>query len=102
MLHLIEPYRPAIAELCRKYRVSRLDLFGSATRPDFDPDKSDLDFLVRFDDLNFSDASRRYFGLIEDLERLLGRKVDLVSDRAIRNPYFRQEVDRTRVTLYAA
>ena len=102
MIGIIEQHRGALFDLCRRYGVRRLDLFGSAAKGTFDADASDLDFLVDFDNLTVHDAADRYFGLLNDLEDLFGRKVDLVSARAIRNPYFRQAVDRTRVTLYAA
>lgn len=102
MVDLIAKRRDQLAELCRKYNVARLDVFGSAVREDFDPARSDLDFLVDFNDFTIYNAADRFFDLLFDLEQLFGRKVDLVSDTAIRNPYFRQSVDRERVNLYAA
>ncbi len=102
MISLIEEHRAQLFSLCRKYDVRRLDLFGSAARGDFKPATSDLDFLVEFNDLSTQNAADRYLGLMLDLEDLFGRKVDLVSARAIRNPYFQQVVDRTRIPLYAA
>ncbi len=102
MLDLIEQHRAELFALCRRYGVRRLDLFGSAAREDFDPASSDLDFLVEFEDFTPENAADRYLGLLIDLEDLFGRKIDLVSAGAIRNPYFRQVVDATRVPLYAA
>jgi uncharacterized protein len=102
MIALIEQHREELLALCRQYGVRRLDLFGSATRDDFNVANSDLDFLVEFNNFTPDNAADRYFGMLEDLEDLFGRKVDLVSSRAIRNPYFRQVVDQTRVPLYAA
>jgi predicted nucleotidyltransferase len=99
---LIEQHRGRLLELCRKYDVRRLDLFGSAARGDFDSGASDLDFLVEFNNFTIHNAADRYFDLLFDLEVLFGRKVDLVSDKAIRNPYFRKSVDAERVNLYAA
>jgi predicted nucleotidyltransferase len=99
---LIEQHRSQLLELCHKYDVRRLDLFGSATRGDFDPINSDLDFIVEFNNFNVDNAADRYLGLLVDLEDLFGRRIDLVSYRAIRNPYFKQIVNDTRVTLYAA
>ncbi len=91
-----------LEQLCRRYLVRRLDLFGSATGPQFDPARSDLDFLVDY----LSEAKQHYadayFGVKEDLEALFGRHVDLVMASAIRSPYFREEVEETRVQLYAA
>jgi predicted nucleotidyltransferase len=102
MVDLIEQQRPKLLELCRKYDVRRLDIFGSAVRQDFNPKESDLDFLVQFNNFTIHNAADRYFDLLFDLEALFGRKVDLVSDLAIRNPYFRKAVDAERVNLYAA
>jgi hypothetical protein len=102
MLDLIESNLAQLVRLCQKYDVRRLDAFGSAVRGDFDPRRSDLDFLIQFNNLTIENAADRYFGLLDDLEALFGRKVDLVSDQAIKNPYFRQAVDQERVNLYAA
>jgi predicted nucleotidyltransferase len=102
VIKLIEQHRPQLLTLCRKYDVRRLDLIGSAAREDFDSSRSDLDFVVEFNNFTVENAADRYLGLMVDLEDLFKRKIDLVSYRAIRNPYFKQVVDNTRVTLYAA
>jgi predicted nucleotidyltransferase len=102
MLDLIEQRRPQILDLCRKYAVKRLELFGSAARGTFDPARSDLDFAVEFTDFTVANAADRFLGLLVDLEDLFGRKIDLVSYPAIRNPFFKQAVDQSRVSLYAA
>ncbi|WP_158923464.1 nucleotidyltransferase family protein [Acidisphaera sp. S103] len=81
---LIEQHRPEIALLCQSYGVRRLEVFGSAARStDFDPDRSDVDFLVDFARDSGLSALRQYFGFAEELERLLGRSVDLVERDAI-------------------
>ena len=87
---------------CRRFGVRRLDLFGSAATGRFDPESSDFDFLVEFESEHPLGAADRYFGLLEALEDIFAREVDLVVDRAIRNRFFRAEVDRTRKPLYAA
>ena len=91
-----------LSRLCREHGVRRLDLFGSAASDQFDPDGSDLDFLVEFIDVSPGTYADAYFGLLEGLEELFGRPVDLVVDTAIRNPYFRRSVEQTRSPLYAA
>jgi uncharacterized protein len=101
MIPLLKQHREEIAALCRKHGVRRLELFGSAARADFDPANSDVDFFYEFDG-DPSHLADRFFGLIEDLERLLGRKVDLVSSSDVHNPYFLQVANRHRITLYAA
>ncbi len=103
MQPLIEARRAEIQGLCRRLGIRRLDLFGSATSDAFDADTSDIDVLVEFDaDHTGFDYFGTYFTLKEGLERLLGRAVDLVSVTSIRNPYFRDQVMRTRQPLYAA
>ena len=94
-----------LAAICRRLNVRRLDLFGSATgrgRHPFDGDASDLDFVAEFDDPGNMGPADQFFGLLEALESLFGRKIDLVDGVAIRNPYFRQSVEATRETVYAA
>ena len=81
---LIDQRRPEIAALCRRYAVRRLAVFGSAARgTDFDPATSDADFLDDFDAPGEMSALRQFFGLAEELEALLGRKVDLAERKAV-------------------
>lgn len=102
MIALLEEKREQIAALCRRHRVQRLEAFGSAARGAFDAESSDLDFLVEFHPLGPGEGAEAYFGLLEDLESLFGRPVDLVMTRAIQNPYFLQAVESSREVLYAA
>ena len=102
MSPLIEQHRAQIEELCRKYRVKRLELFGSAARGEFDPSHSDVDFFYEFDPSDEEGLVDRFFGLSEDLQALLGVKVDLVSALYAKNPYFLEVANRNRITLYAA
>ncbi len=87
--------------MCRKYRVQRLDLFGSAVRPDYDPERSDLDFVVSFEPMGPAEYATAYLGLRDALERLFGRPVDLITEAALVNPYLRRTVDAERRTLFA-
>ena len=82
--------------------MRQLDLFGSAAAGNFDPERSDLDFLVLFRDLAPRDYARAYFGLREGLADLFERPVDLVTEAGLENPYLRRRVDAERVVLYAA
>lgn len=102
MQPLIEQYRQEISDLCRRFRVCRLELFGSAASAAFDPLTSDLDFLVSFEDLPLGQYADNYFGFAEALEELLQRPIDLVVSSAITNPYFLQAIAPTRALLYAA
>ncbi len=97
----VAQHREAIEELCRRYGVTKLDVFGSATRDDFDEARSDVDFLVEFDVVPGLRALRQYFGFKEDLEQLLGRPVDLV-EGTIENPFVLRSVEESREPLYAA
>jgi predicted nucleotidyltransferase len=99
---LIEEKRRELELICRRRKVQRIDLFGSAAGPAFDPVNSDLDFLVTFEALDPDSYADTYFGLLEDLQELFRRPVDLVVASAIRNPYFRQAVETTRTLVYAA
>ena len=75
MSPVLEPYRQQIEALCRRFYVRRLEVFGSALRDDFNPARSDVDFLVQFDaspDINLFEA---YFDLRQQLCELLGRPV---------------------------
>lgn len=97
---MIEQKRDALASLCRQFRVERLELFGSAAKGGFRPDSSDVDFLVTFADARPGNYADRYLGLLLALEQLFQRNVDLVTDRSIRNPYFRKAVDASRRLVY--
>jgi len=94
--------RDAIVDLCRRYGVVRLDVFGSAATGGFDPARSDVDFLVVFDPASPMSRFEAHFGLKEDLEALLGYPVDLVAPSALANPYFARSIEQTRHELYAA
>lgn len=103
MIPLIEDYLDAINALCREFGVLRLELFGSAATGRFDPERSDLDFIVEYPpDYEFGPWLKRYFEFKERLEDLFNRPVDLVMVDAMRNPYFIQSVDESRRLLYAA
>lgn len=101
MASVLDSHLDEIPDLCRRYGVSRLELFGSAAGDAFDAQRSDLDFLVEFD----ADSSRlfdRYFGLKESLEALYGRRIDLVSAGSLHNPYFIEAINKSRQLVYAA
>ena len=99
---LIQSRLAEMAELCVKHRVRRLALFGSATSEHFDPVTSDLDVLVEFQSMLPAPHADSYFGLMEDLQRLFGIPIDLVEPGSIRNPYVRQAIAETQVSLYDA
>lgn len=90
----------ALEQLCRRYRVRRLDLFGSAASRQGRTEASDLDILVEFEPLPPGAYADTYFGLLEALQQLFNRPVDLVVKSAIRNPYFLESVEATRTPIY--
>lgn len=102
MVHLVEEKRDEIARLCQRCGVRRLELFGSAAGEDFRGETSDLDFLVEFQPLKAGEYADAYFGLLEGLQQLFDRPVDLVMPRAVRNPYFLEALNQGRKLLYAA
>jgi predicted nucleotidyltransferase len=102
MINLIEGHRAKLDELCRRCHVRTLEIFGSAADGTFDPEKSDLDFLVEFLSLHPAEHADAYFGLLFGLEDLFCRKIDLLEAAAIRNPYLLKSVNKQRTVLYAA
>ena len=98
--HNVEISEQGIAEFCRKWRITEFALFGSVLRPDFRPD-SDIDVLITFG----RDAPWSLWDmddLSDELRQLLGREVDVVSKRALKNPFRRHEILTTRRVIYAA
>ncbi|MGB8226905.1 MAG: nucleotidyltransferase domain-containing protein [Sedimentisphaerales bacterium] len=102
MTQVIEQNRNKLTELCRKYCVSRLDVFGSAVAGDFDEQTSDIDFLVEFDKSVKQNRFDNFFALHEELQKLFKRPVDLVEPGGLKNPYFIDSVNQTRKKIYAA
>jgi predicted nucleotidyltransferase len=99
----LSKYEDELSNLCTVYGVKCLELFGSASRDDFDLEESDLDFLVEYADSHTTmGAFDRYFGLKEDLEQLFQRPVDLVEVKVIKNPYFRQATEQDNVLMAGA
>ncbi|MBI2813705.1 MAG: nucleotidyltransferase domain-containing protein [Opitutae bacterium] len=101
MIPLLHDKQTELTELCRKFGVERLYVFGSAASGEFSPLTSDIDFLVRLAGRQPTGAyADRYLNLADGLERLFGRRVDLVTEESVRNPHFRSEVETTRQLVY--
>lgn len=98
-MKLIEMNIDKIVALCKKYKVARLWVFGSILTPRFN-DQSDIDFSVIFHYDQIQDLFITFFDFIEELQLVLGRKVDLVDETAIKNPYFRSELNSTKRLIY--
>jgi hypothetical protein len=102
MNSLVERNLEEITRLCRVYSVRRLAVFGSILREDFDPQRSDADFLVEFESVPVATRMKNYLGLRGALASLLSRPVDLIENGAIQNPYILKSVAEQAQVLYAA
>ncbi len=100
-MKLIEMNMDKIVALCRKYKVAKLWVFGSILTPRFN-DNSDVDFSVNFDrnNIDLLDYADNYFDFVDELKSLFHRDIDLVCEDAVKNPYFRKQLDSTKVLIY--
>jgi len=91
-----------LAQLCQQFHVARLYMFGSAASGTFINGQSDIDLIVRFEELTLppEDRGQLYWDLLEALENLFERKVDLLIDKKFTNPYFQKEVEDSKVLIY--
>ncbi len=88
-----------IAELCRKYNVNQLYLFGSYSTGNFTP-QSDIDFLVRFDEVDLYNYFDNYLELKQNLEQLLNVSVDLVEEQTVKNPFLLHSINQSKQLIY--
>ena len=98
-MQIIEQNIDKIIALCRKHKVAKLWVFGSVLTPRFN-ENSDIDFSVIFHYEKIQDLFVTFFDFIEEMEHVLGRKVDLIDETAIKNLYFRKELDKTKLQIY--
>jgi predicted nucleotidyltransferase len=98
---LITNNKEKIFSICEQNHVRSLFFFGSVVDTNKFTDQSDIDILVSFEeDLSMDDYTDCYFNLIFDLEDLLGRKIDITTERSITKPYFKEELEKTKVLFY--
>ena len=102
MVAVLENKMTDLSALCRKYDVVRLYVFGSALRDDYRAGESDIDLLVEFAPIGGHAKMHAYFDLLDELQDLLGTKIDLVMVGAVRNKYIAREIEATKRMLYAA
>lgn len=100
-MNIIEKNINSIAILCNRHKVGKLFVFGSVLTDKFKK-SSDIDFLVDFTDVDLYNYADNYFGLKESLEALFKRQVDLLEDKAIKNPYLRQSIDSSKKLIYGS
>lgn len=98
----IDQHRNEISSICKRYRVSKLDVFGSAARKvDFKINSSDADFLIEFEP-DVQVGLDQLMGIKTELEKLLGRNVDLIESQAVLNPFVKASIQRHQESVYAA
>ncbi|MBK6833599.1 MAG: nucleotidyltransferase domain-containing protein [Bacteroidetes bacterium] len=100
-MSILEKNSDAIKTLCSKHKVARLFVFGSILNDSFKK-SSDIDFLVDFSGVGLYDYADNYFDLKKSLENLLKHKIDLLEDKAVKNPYLRQSIDSSKQLIYGA
>lgn len=98
-MNLIETNMVKLKQLCTKYNVSQLYIFGSATNDNFRKD-SDIDFLVTFGAIELNEYADNYFNFKFSLEKLFNRKIDLLEEKAIKNPFLKESIDLSKKLLY--
>ncbi len=98
-MNLVERNIGKLKKLCDKYNVSRLYVFGSVINKKFRKD-SDIDFLVTFDAIELNEYADNYFDFKFSLEDLFNRKIDLLEEKAIKNPFLKQSIDSSKELIY--
>jgi predicted nucleotidyltransferase len=101
MSNIIETYKNELISLCERYDVKVMYVFGSVLTRDFS-ELSDIDILISFKEISFEKYTDNYFELHKQLELLFQRKVDLSTERSLKNPYFIASIEKTKQLLYAA
>jgi predicted nucleotidyltransferase len=98
-MKIIDKNIERIQDLCKKHKVLQLFVFGSILTDKFKK-SSDIDFLVDFEGVDLYDYADNYFDFKKSLETLLKRKIDLLEEKALRNPYLRQTIDSSKKLIY--
>jgi len=91
---------PQVREIWARHPVNRLSAFGSAVTGAFDPARSDIDVLLKLDALPALQYGEAYFAIFQELEDLLARPIDVVTDKCLVNPYIKKDVEATAVVVY--
>ncbi|WOK07415.1 nucleotidyltransferase domain-containing protein [Imperialibacter roseus] len=101
MLTITEHNKRELQALCEKYDVKTMHVFGSACTSKFN-ESSDVDILISFKEISFEKYTDNYFDLHRQLEKLFDRKVDLITENSLSNPFFIESVQETKQLIYAA
>ena len=101
MQQVIKDKMQELREMCKIYDVKTMYVFGSACTDTIN-DRSDIDILISFKDISIDKYTDNYFDLHYKLEELFGRKIDLLTENSLSNPYFIESIEETKQLLYAA
>jgi len=101
-LKIIQDNIEAIKQLCLKHHVKEMFAFGSVTNSKKFNDQSDVDLIIKFEEIPVEEYADHYFDLADELEKVFGRRVDLLIDKPIKNPYFKEAVEESKTRIYAA
>jgi len=103
MIKAISEHQQELYNLCRRFNVKRLDVFGSAlSEKTFDKNKSDIDFLIEFESMEADRHAKSYFGLLAALQDMVSCNIDLIEIKAVQNPYLLDSINKSRSQIYAA
>jgi uncharacterized protein len=98
-MNTLETYAPEIVKLCETHKVKSLYAFGSVLTENFNSE-SDIDLIVDFANMDVEDYADNYFDLKFSLQDILKRPIDLLEEKAIKNPYFKQSVNSQKLLVY--
>jgi predicted nucleotidyltransferase len=100
LMTLIKERYVEFVDLCRSHKVDKIYAFGSSITNHFDPQTSDIDVVVKINIADPADRGEALLSLWDGLEALFKRKVDLLTEDSIRNPYLKSNIDRTKKLIY--
>lgn len=97
----IETLKKDIPEMCEKYQIAYVDVFGSTARSEQEAD-SDIDLIIEFSEPRRKNISHRFFGFLHELEDKYNQKVDILTEQSLRNPYLKEAINKDRIRIYGS
>ena len=98
-MKIIDDLRQELPNVCEKYDIAFVDLFGSLARDEEQAD-SDIDLIIDFNEPRNFETSKRFFGFLHSIEDRYGRNVDILTPTSLKNPYLIEEINKDRIRLY--
>ena len=95
----VEAIKHDLPEACQRFRIKYVEAFGSLARNEL-TEQSDLDLIIELEEPVEEQSSQRFFGFLHFLEDRFGKKIDLLTPRSIKNPYFKQSIEREKIRIY--